>query len=312
MLEWLEQESHTDKEDIMKGATMLLQLNRNQALYNTIARRPERFVSKIIYELKKFVPIRLAKMTMADVKQMDAEITTAVKAQIDAESAATAADDTQGTTIESSEEGEDSAADDVSAQATASGKRADHDELPADIQAIWDENADRWKKIKELFNTLLTIELPCDRYEYLVQMKELWYKYKAEFERYDNYNAAKAEEAATEDAAAESSTEDAATLAKAITNARAYISKNLDKLATLKEASIAEDADEKAIEKYNTAFNNLCDRIRILVENKQVISDELKQKLIDAGFTSFFQTETEEQAESSESTETVEDEGKED
>ena len=63
MKAWLDNDSHTDRDDIMEGAQMLLKLNRNQALFNTISRRPERYVSKIVYELGKFLPMRLNQMT---------------------------------------------------------------------------------------------------------------------------------------------------------------------------------------------------------------------------------------------------------
>ncbi len=170
---WLSQEQHTEAEDIMKGAEMMLKLNHNRSLYNTISRRPERYVAKIRYELNKFLKMRLDGLTTADVKKMDGEIITVVKAAIDTE--------------------EKQAQD---GKPVVMGKRSDHDQLPENVQAIWGENAERWKKIKQLFETLKTIEMPCDRYEYLVQLKELWYKYKEEMERYDSYTVTN-EDAAT-------------------------------------------------------------------------------------------------------------------
>ena len=81
MQEWLDSESH-DRESILRGAEMLLKLNRNMALYQTIIRRPERFESKVRYELKKFLPMRLAKMTLQDVKALDADLVPQVKAAL--------------------------------------------------------------------------------------------------------------------------------------------------------------------------------------------------------------------------------------
>lgn len=54
--EWLAKPEHTDREDIMSGALMMLQVNRNRALFNQITRNPLRLVDKIRYELGKFLP----------------------------------------------------------------------------------------------------------------------------------------------------------------------------------------------------------------------------------------------------------------
>ena len=45
-----------EQQDIVKGATMLLQLNRNKVLYNNIVRNPVKLKGKLVYELKKFAP----------------------------------------------------------------------------------------------------------------------------------------------------------------------------------------------------------------------------------------------------------------
>ncbi|MCH4213338.1 MAG: hypothetical protein LKF70_11195, partial [Prevotella sp.] len=66
---WLEEDSH-DSDSIVEGANLLLRLNRNQSLHQNILRKPEKYESKVIYELKKFLPIRLARMTMGDVKTL--------------------------------------------------------------------------------------------------------------------------------------------------------------------------------------------------------------------------------------------------
>lgn len=115
--EWLMADDHTSTEDIINGATMLLQLNRNRALFNTIVRRPERYVEKIRYELKKFLPSRLDGMTMNDVERMQGEVLPPVKAAIDEEPGA---------------EAEESDADERPLP-LRNGKRADHDSLPEQI-----------------------------------------------------------------------------------------------------------------------------------------------------------------------------------
>lgn len=66
--------SKTDRtpEEVVSGATLLLQLNRNRSLFQTVLTNPKRFESTVVYELKKFVPIRQRGQTLEDVKR-DAE-----------------------------------------------------------------------------------------------------------------------------------------------------------------------------------------------------------------------------------------------
>lgn len=254
---WLEKESHTDNEDIMEGAQMLLKLNRNQALFNTISRRPGKYVSKIEYELKKFLPMRLNRMTIGDVKKLDAELTPEIQDAINNET---------GSADDELNEKEDLPAH--------GGKRSDHDSLPDDIKSIWEENAMRWKKVKLVFNQLKTLTQPCDRYELLMQLKETWYKYKAEFERYDSF------ELNSNTTEGES---EPAEVIKQITNARAYISKNIDKLQQLKSKTLSDNPSDKDIEKYKNLCNNLRERLTLLLDNSQVVGDDVLAKLAEGG-----------------------------
>lgn len=262
MQEWLDSESH-DRESILHGAEMLLKLNRNMALYQTIIRRPERFESKVRYELNKFLPMRLAKMTLQDVKALDAELVPQVKAAVDEQEA----HDQEGET----DEGE--ADDDASFLPAASGIRADHDSLPDSVRCVWSDNRERWHKIKQLYNTLLGIEQPCDRYEYLCQLKELWYTYKSELQRYDDYQP---------DADNVDEQLSPADIAKEIANARSYITKYADKLLSLREATLKTD-DAKAFEEYSALQKKVQKRVAVLADNKAPIGDELKAKLDEAG-----------------------------
>lgn len=259
--QWLSQAEHSTKDDIINGAVLLLKLNRNRILFSTILRNPLRYVKKIEYELGKFLKIRLDGYTMEEVVRMDAELTPQVKAAVEAEP---------------------DNADEMGKNETLpthKGKRPDHDKLPEHIKAIWQQNADRWKKIKELYNALLQQKQPCDRYEFLAQMKDLWYTYKREFARYDDYKAPGADSHVVPDGLAPMAD------SKDISNARSYLSKMVkdDKLLGLKKASQAADADEKAIESYNTALKKTQERVQLLLDNNEPIGDDLRQKLIDAG-----------------------------
>lgn len=241
-------------EDIVEGATLLLQLNRNRQLFQTVLTNPRRFEPTIVYELKKFVPIRQRGQTLEDVKkeasQLLGELKPAVSdAKIDGD-------------------------EDLPAHG---GKRADHDLLPADIQAIWQQNADRWKKIKALYNTCLGIEQPCDLAESLYALKEEWYRYKSEFARYDDYVTNDGDKDAT-DAERQTSTKD-------VTNARCYLSKMLKdgKLAAMKKAAMVDDAAEKDVSAYGAALANTQKRVQVLINAGEEIGDNLKVKLTDAG-----------------------------
>ncbi len=247
--------------DIIEGATLLLQLNRNRMLYQTVLTNPKRFEPTVVYELKKFVPIRQRGQTLEDVKRDAEQLLDELKTAVD--------DETKGN---------DSKADEDKDLPAHSGKRADHDLLPDNIKDIWPQNAERWKKIKELYNTCLGIEQPCDLAESLNTLKETWYKYKSEFARYDGYVIPNPDETAKNGASP-------ADNAKAITNARSYLSKAVkdDKLLNKKKAALADNADEKTINDYNSSLQSAQERVQLLLDNGETIGDDLRQKLTEAG-----------------------------
>ena len=164
MQAWLNAEKH-DRESVAHGAEMVLKLTRNMSMYQTIMRRPERFESKVRYELQKFLPMRLENMTTQDVKLLDAELTPQIAAAIEEQAKFEAE--------HKAEEDNDTEVPEGGYLPAASGIRPDHDDLPEDVRNIWAENKERWLKIKKLYNTILTFEQPCDRYEYLKQLKDL-------------------------------------------------------------------------------------------------------------------------------------------
>ena len=242
---WLAKPEHS-KDDLVQGATYVLKLTRNQALFNTIMRRPERYEDKIIYELKKRLPMRLDHMTRSDVKALEAEILPAITPLID--------------TTENQNEGEETQ------DASAVGKRADHEQLPVEIQQLWDANAERWKKIKELYNTCKELEKPCDRYEYLKLLKETWYAYKKDFAVYDSYKIGENPEptgVSVDSSASEITVKD-------VTNARAYISKNLEKLETM---------TDKGSEEYIKLKEKVAQRINVILNAGESFSDDMIARL---------------------------------
>lgn len=56
-----------------------------------------------------------------------------------------------------------------------------------------------------------------------------------------------------------------------------------DKLLNMKKASLADGADEKAIEAYRGSLQNTQDRVQLLLDKGEVIGDELRTKLVEAG-----------------------------
>ena len=160
---------------------------------------------------------------------------------------------------------------------TRNGKRADHDQLPDEIRDIWTANAERWKKIKELYNTLLGLRKACDRYEYLKQMKELWYSYKDQFNRYDDYVIG------SDDGDNGSDTSSGEGSMKDVNNARAYISKNLKTLQAMKPSVSDGTADEKSVESFNSLLAKVQERVNTVISAGEPIGDELRKSLEEVG-----------------------------
>lgn len=210
MQAWLNAKHESD-EDIIKGADMLFRLNRNRFYHARATRQPQAYRSNIEYELNKFLKIRLDNMTIDEVKQMDALVIPEAQAIInEGEPVATSEEttDTAGKTTDSNAKNADSIDDDGSTDdaelpsnesdgvaVIRKGKRKDHEFLPAEVAALWDANAKRYKEIKSTFETLKSMEdkQPCDRYEYLKILSDLDKRYRADMLAYDSYMVTRAD-----------------------------------------------------------------------------------------------------------------------
>lgn len=256
---WLTHVGPRTDQEIIEGATMLLRLNRNRSLYQTVVTRPQRHESKVVYELKKWYGIRADGLTIDEVNKLDSTLTPQVKAAVDAEP--------------KNDDGTVQNPDDLPAH---SGKRADHDSLPDDIKGIWPRNAERWKKIKQLYNTLLTIDEPCSRYEYLKQLEDLWYGYKADFKKYDDF-------VLEPNDGGENGGENGGDDAKKITNARSYISKNIGILQSIKSSYDADGMDDKTLADYNSKLAKVQERVDTILSAGEPIGDDLRATLADLG-----------------------------
>lgn len=144
--------------ELLAAAEMLLSVTHDKGLFLRIKANPRRMQSFMDYRLRKILQVRLAGLTMAEVRRMDEEVTPQV-------------------------------ADTLS---RPHGRRPDHDALPPDIRALWEKNAERWKKLAAWHATLRALTQPCDRFEYLAPMKRTWYDYKRDMARYDDYTATEA------------------------------------------------------------------------------------------------------------------------
>lgn len=204
--------------NIVEGATMLLSLNRNQLFFQKVIRKPDSFADKVVYELRKYLQIRLDRQTVKDVVRMNQTVLPAAQLILD-----------EGTPIISTD-------DDMPQEGKkVKGKRADHDTLPEGIRLLWEENAELWFKIKDLFEQLKGMEhaTACDRYEYLKQLDESEKRYRTNMKAYDSFvpgtdSDGEGDKDKTED--------DPATIAKKVGAARKYLSDNKKKLADLRDS----------------------------------------------------------------------------
>lgn len=205
--QWLD--TPASERDIEVGAILLLKLNRNRILFNNIMRKPEKFLGKLEYELKKHLRIRLDGLTLREVALMEREVLPSVQAQI-AAGAPTEPDS-----------GEEQPKNYI-------GRRADHDTLPEEIQALYVRNGEVFAKLKETFETLKQMEKApaCDRYEHLVLLKELDEEYRGNWAKYDHFG----------DGAEKAAPAPKEVTANDVAAARKYLSTNKPKLAALMEA----------------------------------------------------------------------------
>lgn len=273
--EWLQKEHHNDAE-LAQGALMVLQCNRNRAMYNTMMRKPSHYEGKMAYELKKHLAYLQDGMNLEEMKDMEKQVMTVIDKVV-------AADVSEDKPIPSpAYDARDGKQTDT---VVARGKRTDHDTLPEAIRAIWNKNAERYKKMKQAHETCKTLTAACDRYEYTKAIAELWADYKKDFDTYDHYVLVPG----NDDAEGKSSTGEEIQLSaddlKAVNAARPYISKYLPKLLDLVELAKGEDFTHEQQEELELWRNRIQQRIDVLVRCKQVITDELKAKLMEADIT---------------------------
>ena len=268
MVAWLRREDHSSDESIREGAELLLRVNRNRGLFERIRRYPKAGVKKLEYEIKKHVNYRLQGYTIQDIEALDAEVTPQVKVAVDA-AEGTAADNLP--VVQEAESDDESG--DENGRVIVKGIRPDHDSLPDDIKAIWPANAERWKKIKESYNLLLSLNAPCDRFEHLQLLKETWYKYKSEMCRYDDFRGT-IDELVTVVKGKQISEKEQ----QDIDYAQSYISRYLPVLMELVTA--AKEPDFAGAEKLESLREKVQNRVNTLLNLHVMLSDQRKADLL--------------------------------
>jgi len=287
--EWLSKESHTETE-LAQGAIMVLQCNRNQAMYNTFMRKPSHYEGKIRYELKKHLVYLQNEMNLEDVKALEQQVLPVIgNAIAETEAAAENMADT------GSDMSEDACLPapalspkepyEQTDTIVARGKRSDHDTLPKAIQDIWTKNAERYKKMKQAHETCKSLTAVCDRAEFTLAIAKLWEDYKKDFDTYDHYVLLPVNEENQSQTPAAAEVQLSAEDIKAIAAARPYISKNLPKLLELVKAAKGADFTEEQKNDLETRRAKIQERVDVLVRTKQVIKEELRQQLIEADIT---------------------------
>ncbi|MEE0977824.1 MAG: hypothetical protein UH625_00270 [Muribaculaceae bacterium] len=184
--EWLDIEP--GKRNLATGATLLLQVTRNRILYSNIMRNLSKNGEVIEYHLQKIYKQRLVNITHEEVAALMGEVKGIAKAR-----GLENPEPSKRTTFQR-------------------GKRADHDELPPEIQRLYEENAEVLHRMRDAHTKLRLItpeNSTCpdsDRYpwaKYLVEQDRL---YRSNWDKYDHYikGTPPADIAPTVDARAES------------------------------------------------------------------------------------------------------------
>ena len=251
---------------------LLLQLNRDNAMYQRIMHRQQRELSFLEYKLRRYLKMRQDGQTIKDVVILSNEIVPHIQTVIDAEPIPV---EDRAELLPFEQPAEKDGGNEMYVR---KGIRPDHDKLPDNIKAIWPKNAERWKKIKQTFETLKTLTEPCDRYEYLKVLKETWYKYKEDMARYDEFQL-------TADAAAvPDGSPSGVTLTpeqeKELKNADSYISKNLPQMQQLVAAAKKEDFNEEQKNALESLRQRIQQRVDVLLKYGRTLTDERREQLL--------------------------------
>lgn len=161
--EWLD--ANPDERDLAAGALLVLQLTNNRIMYQNFMRRPKQYASRIEYELKKKYQFYLQQLTHEQVTEMGKQVEVISKEH--------------NLTNEHEE--------------FKKGKRADHDALPVEIQALYAQNLSIMQQMRRLHTQLQLLSVEnstcpdSERYPFLKELIDLDKQYHANWEQYDHF-----------------------------------------------------------------------------------------------------------------------------
>ena len=161
--EWLD--ANPDERDLAAGALLVLQLTNNRIMYQNFMRRPKQYASRIEYELKKKYNFYLQQLTHEQVLEMGKQVEVISK---------------EHNLPNEHEE-------------FKKGKRADHDALPLEIQALYAQNMSIMQQMRRLHTQLQLLSVvhstcpDSERYPFLKELIALDKQYHANWQAYDHY-----------------------------------------------------------------------------------------------------------------------------
>lgn len=163
--------------DYELGALYLLKLSGNRILYRTIMVNPAGKKEHIEYQLQKYYDFRVRDLTHDQVGELSAQAERIVKEHIPLA---------------------------AKADSAPKGKRPDHDSLPPEITARYDENLSILRRMREVHLRLRSLSLEnatcpdSERYPFVKEIVELDKKLHKNWEVYDSYVPATAQAAIPE------------------------------------------------------------------------------------------------------------------
>ena len=158
-------EAEPEKRDLAEGALLVLQLTNNRIMYQNFMRRPNHYASRIEYELQKKYNFYLQQLTHEQVLEMGKQVQSIAK--------------------------EHNLADEH--EEFKKGKRADHDALPLEIQALYAQNMSIMQQMRRLHTQLQLLSVEhstcpdSERYPFLKELIALDKQYHANWQAYDHY-----------------------------------------------------------------------------------------------------------------------------
>ena len=161
--EWLD--ANPDERDLAAGALLVLQLTNNRIMYQNFMRRPKQYASRIEYELKKKYQFYLQQLTHEQVMDMGKQVEAISK---------------EHNLPNEHEE-------------FKKGKRADHDALPVEIQALYAQNLSIMQQMRRLHTQLQLLSVEnstcpdSERYPFLKELIDLDKQYHANWQQYDHF-----------------------------------------------------------------------------------------------------------------------------